>query len=120
MIRCASCEEEVYGSAIVVDGKVFHNNPKCTMRYQASKRGLTHACPKCETRGVVTDLTRPKYGEVYDEEATAYAGMFAQKQYRQVLVGHETKICNVCNGAGYTLTEMKPITETITTVVGYK
>ena len=91
----------------------LHNTECEAKRHDAAGQ---HKCPKCYGLGRVNG--EPKYGTVYDADATAWGGQFAAPVYTKTVVGYVQDVCDVCNGEGWTVEEKQPITET--KVIGWK
>jgi len=94
------------------DGSLFDNE------YNAIKHDAVgnNECPVCHGKGKLDG--EPITKKVFDEEATAWGGQFASKVYKDVTVGHKQIVCSTCQGQGWTIDKLKPITET--KIVGYE
>ena len=107
------------------DGQLFISRSECK-RYESGN--LPFVCPKCAGEGHETIGPIMGSRKYIDEAATRAlaeeesfgGGRSCTPVYRREIVGWLEKDCDVCNGAGWTAIERKPITETHTTITGYK
>lgn len=128
MLDCIHCHQSITGDcAVVRDGTggvtgMLHS--ACKPTYARQQSGRIHPCPVCNQTGKVVDTSRPKYtvreSTRSDMNPDAWAGSPACQDYIKVPDGYESKVCGICNGHGYTMKKVEAITQTVTTVIGYR
>ena len=74
-------------------------------------------CPKCKGSGIVNGNATTK--SVIDRDATGYRGWHGSPVMRDEFVKWDRVKCEICNGCGYTQTELKAKYVTRRDFVGY-